>query len=158
MLLAGCDKLFIEEHPYIPDAPASCPPEFASNRFFAITSVMTWPEAEEACRSLKGISMYSHLAVANGLAEAIEITAYNATHDSYVGLTNRGMPANVYHWITLEPAEPAWSGTQPDEQPRPEGNCGRTLADNTGLADGSCLEKRRAVCECDAFPAVESRR
>jgi hypothetical protein len=155
--LAGCDILLLKEHPFIPDAPAACAPEFASGRYAVFSRSTTWVEAEATCRSLTGISTYSHLAVVGDVAEAAVIGALVVGADPWVGLTTRGAPKDQFHWITREPAGIPWIGTQPDDAPRASGICGRVVDSGAGLADSACDDKRDMVCECDEFPVDEAR-
>ena len=153
LLLAGCDKLFLQRNdipvdsaidsPFDGPPPAGCPPEFANARYFAIAMQMSWPDAERTCRML-GYS-FSHLAVVGDLSEALLIDPLIGG-DSWIGLTSLGEPP-VFHWITKEPAQIPWLAGEPDGG----GECGRLMKGGTGVADTPCSEKRRVVCECDEF-------
>ena len=162
VLLAGCDKLFLQENTLAPDASPfdappkpGCPPEFAGGRYFVLTSQLTWPAAEAACRMLGGT--YSHLAVIGDGAEAGMLGGRIAS-DAWVGLTDLKRTPPVFHWITEEPAGMPWITGQPDDQMRVTGNCGRVLNDGSGLADGPCVtDSRRAICECDEYPVDVTR-
>jgi len=157
VLLAGCDYIFLQDK--IPDAPLDapvdappppgCAPEFVGRRYYAISMQMSWPEAEQTCRSL-GYS-FAHLAVISDLTEALLVDPLIGG-DSWVGLTRLGEPA-VYHWITKEVAGIPWFPNEPDNNDE----CARLVKGGMGVADTSCSEKRRVLCECDDFPVDRTR-
>jgi hypothetical protein len=162
ILLAGCDALFLAENtvppvdgsqrdaPDAPDGPAMCPPEYGPNVYLLIDTPMTWADAEAACRSLIGVGgMHSHLATISSAAEALRMPMFTKTHEAWVGLTRLGTPSGIYHWITTEAGAMPWIAGQPDN----DGECGSVQSDGSGLADGSCVTTKRAVCECDTYYA-----
>ena len=154
VVLAGCDKLFLQENALEPDAPEgppSCAPEFADGRYFVVLATSPWRDAEATCSSLNNVAMESHLAVIGDATERLAISAL-VSNDPWVGLTSRGAPM-TFHWITREPAPVVFSANQPDN----DGQCGRLDRVGMGVADSPCLEKRVAVCECDAFAVDPAR-
>jgi hypothetical protein len=151
VLLAGCDKLFLQKNDVPADSsidapldappPPGCAPEFANARYLAISMQMSWPDAEKACRQL-GYS-FAHLAVIGDLTEAVLVDPLIGG-DSWVGLTRTGEPT-VYHWITKEEAGIPWYPDEPDNSD----DCGRLVKGGRGVAETSWSEKRRVLCECD---------
>lgn len=155
-LLAGCDKLFLQENAIDPDAPQgppACAPEFAAGRYVVFRSPTPWLEAEASCRRLQGVATFSHLAVVGTAVEGLEVAGLLGGSDAWVGLTSLGEPADQFHWITREAAAIPFVPGEPDGG----GACGRMLASGSGLADTPCDETRIAVCECDEFPVDEDR-
>ncbi|HEY5938200.1 MAG TPA: C-type lectin domain-containing protein [Kofleriaceae bacterium] len=150
--LAACNLVF----PLESAGPPSCPLEFAGARYIAIQATQPWAAAKDACEELKGVNMYSHLAIVSDPAEAALMSDF-ITADAWVGLTD--LHEMTFRWITTERTiGMPWIGTQPDDPTRSEGNCGRVLRDGSGLADGPCeTDERPAVCECDEFPVDGSR-
>ena len=150
--LAACNLVF----PLESGGPPSCPLEFGDARYVAIQDTQPWAAAKAACEELKGINLYSHLAIVSKSEEASLISGF-ITAESWVGLTD--LPDSTFRWITTEATVGMpWISMQPDDPTRPEGNCGRVMRDGSGLADGPCeTDERRAVCECDEFPVDGSR-
>jgi hypothetical protein len=165
VLLAGCDKVFLTgsspDATIVADADErtpECPIAFGAKRYLAITQSLTWGAAQAACAELSGVRRYSHLAIVSTPAEAAQMPIVTNNKDSWVGLTDV-KDMMTFRWITTEPTlEMPWIASQPDDPSRMQGNCGRVLADGSGLADGPCTtDMRPAVCECDEFPVDPQR-
>lgn len=144
------------------DAAAPCTDSgaisFNGHCYFALTTSMSFTDAQTACAAANG----AHLATLTSAAEESAASAIDSGNERWIGLRRQpGTAANdaSYAWVTPEPRNGFSNWDQAKNEPDGscpncgntghDAECARELSNGAGWADDDCTATHQALCERD---------